>query len=144
MVSITDFAHGNETLLYPLVGCAAARSYSIICHMFDRSVCFTRRSRRSERTYHSIQMMRYWLQLANTSFATNTGISSLEAVYPQVKTYENSFLRHLANPVPPLRLIFAVNYRGTDDDLVALIQRRMIRGDFTRHRRDRDIEAGKL
>jgi hypothetical protein len=55
--------------------------------------------------------------LADTSIATETEISSLEAVDPQLK--------------------------ATDDDVVALVQHKMTWGDFTRRRRDRDIETGE-
>ena len=82
-------------------------------------------------------------QLADTSFATETEISSLEAVYPQLKSCENEFLRQLMALAPPFAPIFAANYRATDDDVVALVQHKMTWSDFTRRRRDRDIETGE-
>lgn len=82
-------------------------------------------------------------QLDNQSFVTDTEISSLEAIYPQLKFCENSFLHQLANVAPTFTPIFAANYRGTDDDVVALIQHKMTWGDFTRRRRDRDVVTGE-
>jgi hypothetical protein len=82
-------------------------------------------------------------QLADTSLATEGEISSLAAVYPQLKFCENAFLRQLVALAPPFAPIFAGNYRTTDYDVVALVQHKMTWGHFTRRRRDRDIETGE-
>ena len=78
-------------------------------------------------------------QLADTSFATEAEIVSLSAAYPRFRMCQNEFIGQLEKFAPAFAPIFAENYRDADDDTVALIQRKITWGDYTRRRRDRGI-----
>jgi hypothetical protein len=78
-------------------------------------------------------------QLADNSFATEPEIASVSAVYPRQRACQNEFLAQVEKLAPTFAPIFAENFRDADDDTVALIQRKMTWGDYTRRRRDRAI-----
>jgi hypothetical protein len=78
-------------------------------------------------------------QLADTSFATEAEIASLSVIYPRSRGCQNEFLGQLEKFAPAFAPIFAENFRDADDDTVALTQRKMTWGDYTKRRRDRAI-----
>jgi hypothetical protein len=78
-------------------------------------------------------------QLADTSFATDAEIASLSAAYPRFQACQNVFLGQLEKLAPAFVPIFAENFRDADDDTVALLQRKVTWGDYTKRRRDRAI-----
>jgi len=78
-------------------------------------------------------------QLADNSFATEPEIASVSAVYPRLRGCQNEFIGQLEKLAPAFAPIFAKSYRDADDDTVALIQRKMTWGDYTKRRRDRAI-----
>jgi hypothetical protein len=78
-------------------------------------------------------------QLADNSFATEAEIASVSAVHPRLRACQNEFLAQVAKLAPTFAPLFAKSYRDSDDDTVALIQRQMTWGDFTKRRRDRAI-----
>lgn len=80
-------------------------------------------------------------QLADTSLATEAEIASLSAVYPRSRACQNEFLGQIEKLAPAFAPIFAESYRDADDDTVALIQRKMTWGDYTKRRRDRAIAS---
>lgn len=75
-------------------------------------------------------------QLADNSLATTAEIASVSAVFPGLRKCQSQFLAKVETLAPTFAPIFANSYRDSDDDVIALIQRRMTWGDFTRHRRD--------
>jgi hypothetical protein len=81
-------------------------------------------------------------QLADQSFATEAEIASISAVHPRFQACQNEILAQVEKLAPTLAPVFAETYRDADDDTVALIQRKMSWGDFTKRRRDRAI-AGR-
>jgi hypothetical protein len=80
-------------------------------------------------------------QLADNSFATEPERASVLAVYPRLRACQNEFLAQVEKLAPTFVAIFAKSYRDADDDTVALIQRQMTWGDFTKRRRDRAIAS---
>ena len=78
-------------------------------------------------------------QLADNSFATEAEIASVSAVHPRLRGCQNEFLGQLEKLAPAFAPIFAESDRDADDDTVALIQRKMTWGDYTKRRRDRAI-----
>lgn len=78
-------------------------------------------------------------QLADNSFATQAEIGSISVVYPRLRACQNEFLAKVEKFGPTFAPLFARSYQDTDDDAVALIQREITWGDFTKRRRDREI-----
>jgi hypothetical protein len=78
-------------------------------------------------------------QLSDSSLATPEEIRSIEATFPRLKSCENRLIAELRGLAPTIAPLFAENARLAEDDMLALVERRMSWGEFTRRRRDRAI-----
>src|SRR5262249_50201191 len=71
--------------------------------------------------------------------ATPAEIAVLAVVHPRYQVCQSQFFEQLQVLAPTAAPIFARAYRDADDDTLALMQRRMAWGEYTKRRRDRAL-----
>ena len=76
-------------------------------------------------------------QLSDSSLANPEEVHAVYVTHPQAQQCRKVFLTNLARTEPSLVPIFTASYNQADDDLLALIQRKLSWGDYLRHGRDR-------
>jgi hypothetical protein len=131
-------------VLLPIVGCVAQRQREAVqANVSCLAAAYASPDAAPLRVHEPFTVDDATLaQLADNSFATEPEIASVSAVYPRLRACQNEFLAQLDKLAPAFGPMFAENYRDADDDTVALIQRKMTWGDYTKRRRDRAI-AGR-
>jgi hypothetical protein len=65
-------------------------------------------------------------QLSDSSLATPDEIRSIEATYPHLKTCYTRLVARLGALAPTIAPIFAENSQLTENDMLALVERRML------------------
>ena len=78
-------------------------------------------------------------QLGDSLLITPSEIVVLSDVHSRFQACQHQFFEQLQTVAPTVAPIFARAYRDADDDTLALMQRRMAWGEYTRRRRDRAL-----
>jgi hypothetical protein len=79
-------------------------------------------------------------QLSDTSFATSTEIQAIFVSHPKLQQYRMALLIVTVQTEPSPVPIFVSTYNKTEDDLLALIQKKTTWGEYARRARDRAVE----
>ena len=80
-------------------------------------------------------------QLSDTSLASQDEIDAILVAHPQLQQCRKAFLTNLAQTEPSVVPIITTTYNKNEDDLVALIQRKISWGEYTHRIRDRATET---
>ena len=76
-------------------------------------------------------------QLADSSKATDEEVSAILTTHPRFQECRRAYLAALSGSVPSLVPIYVEAYNKVDDNLLALIQQRIVWGDWLKQERDR-------
>jgi hypothetical protein len=80
-------------------------------------------------------------QLSDKSLATPSEVQAMLALHPKTQECRKAFLNSVGQSEPSLVPILIASYNRSDDDVLAVIQRRMTWGDRVRRARDRAPET---
>jgi len=80
-------------------------------------------------------------QMSDRTFATPAQIQAIFATHSQARACRQALLNGLAQIVPSVVPILVASYNKNEDDLLALTERKMTWGDYTRRERDRATET---
>jgi hypothetical protein len=80
-------------------------------------------------------------QLSDTSLASQDEIHAILVAHPQLQQCRKAFLTNLAQTEPSVVPILTTTYNKNEDDLVALIQRKISWGEYIHRIRDRGTET---
>jgi uncharacterized membrane protein YcjF (UPF0283 family) len=79
-------------------------------------------------------------QMSDSTFATPTEVQAIFAAHPHIQACRKALLSGFAQSEPSLVPILIASYNKSEDELLALTQRKVTWGDYVRGARDRATE----
>jgi hypothetical protein len=80
-------------------------------------------------------------QLSDRSFTTNEENNAIFLLYPRLQQCQKTYLDGLSEAIPSFVPILSTEYIKNEDSVLLLVQRKQSWGDFSKRRRDMELEA---
>jgi hypothetical protein len=80
-------------------------------------------------------------QLSDRSFTTNEENNAIFLLYPRLQQCQKTYLDGLSGAIPSFVPILSREYIENEDSVLLLVQRKQSWGDFSKRRRDMELEA---